>query len=361
LIFDGDANQKSQRLTYLNEIYKNEPKEYLALEELPGIGLLHAIFFLIIMFPLFLLLVIVSFFSKNRASIALSILSIAQNFLLLKFISHNNIKKIYYFFSYENDANFNSLLLMNNKIEVINVPGPNPLQRFHTQTVATKIALCAGFQFEQAEVLQKKWFIQDVIKWPLYGFQEFINYRNNNVGNYEYPIGLISSGIWRRLELGLQSLENDYESEQELIVWLKKYLELSHIKKLFIFLHPIEKKTKEVYNNAITFYQSVFKGIDIEFSGFSSSSYLDFQKVNLTISSHSTTNLQRLFCGFKTFYTPMKYLNPLFPNTSIDSICFTQQQLLFKAIDDSLRISDEHFFDTYNLWNYHYKSVNEYV
>jgi hypothetical protein len=361
LIFDGDVNQKKQRLAYLNEIYKNEKKDYIALDELPGVSLIYATVFLIIMFPLFFILSIISCFSGNRASIALSILSITQNFLLLRLTKRNNVKKIYYFFSYENDANFNSLILINNNIEVINIPGPNPLQRFHTHTVASKIALCAGFQFEQAEVLKKKWFIQDIIKWPLYGFQEFINYRNNNVGNYEYPIGLISSGVWRRLELGLQSLENDYESEQELIVWLKGYLEISHSKKLFIFLHPIEKKTLEVYTNAIVFYKHVFNGINIEFSDFTASSYKDFSKVNIAVSSHSTTNLQRLFCGYKVFYTPMKYLQPLFPNTSIDSICITQKQHLYTALDDCLKISDNQFFDKYNLWNYHYKKVNELV
>lgn len=359
LIFDGDVRQRKQRLAYLDEIYKREKKTYTALQELPGAPFHILICYLITMFPLMLSLIIGSFFSKNRASIALSMLSITQNFLLLRYILKHKIKKVYYFFSFENDANFNALVLMHKGVEVINVPGPNPLHRFHTHTVATKIALCTGFQFEQAEKLKERWFINDVLRWPLYGFQEFKDYCNNNSKEKKYLIGFISSGIWRRRELGLQSLENDYESESELIHWIKEYIENYHIKQLFIYLHPIEKPNIEIYHKALSFYKSVFKDVLIEFSSFESKSYQDFHKVNIALSSHSTTNLQRLYCGYKVFYTPMKCKIPLFPDTTIDSICITNKHELYAHINEGLLISDEEYFEKYQLWNYHYSSINE--
>ncbi|MCB9188175.1 MAG: hypothetical protein H6599_02725 [Flavobacteriales bacterium] len=356
LVFDGDSKQKEQRLSYLAKIVEDS-LDYISVDSLEGISFTKAVLFSVFFTPLFFSLVLISSVSKNRASYSLSILSITQNYLLLNAVRKHNIRKIYYFFPYENDANFNALILMDNGVEVIKVPGPNTLHRFHQFVVSNKLALCTGFQFEQVDLLKENWFVDEVYKWPLYGFQEYLGYVSQNKTKKKYEIGLISSGIWRRRQLGLQSLDKEYESEELLIDWVRSYMVQNHISKLFVYLHPIERKTTEIYQEAMNYYSSIYPGVEVDFSEFDVKSFQDFDKVNLALSSHSTTNLQRLFCGYKVFYTPMLFQTPLFPNTSIDRICLKEEGRFVKEVTSALKMTDQEFFDFYGLNEYHYGSV----
>lgn len=351
LIYDGDYNQKTQREDYLKAVLKRENFSYTTPSDLPGVTPGKRLFFLILYSPLFTILIAASMFSRNRRSIALVILTITQNYLLLHALKKSNVKEVYYFFPFENDANFNGLVIMKSGLKVIKVPGPNSLNRFHQFMIADKVALCTGFQIEQAEKLKIQWHVKQILKWPLYDFQEILAHENKKL--YEYKIGLISSGIWRRQELGLQSLEKgDFESEITLINWLKDYFDKSIQNRLFIFLHPIEKKDAATFEKAKRYYSKKFEGVELFFMDSNAPSYKSFQKVEITVASHSTANLQRLYLGYKVIYTPVNFVNKLFESTKLERLCCYSKTEFYNLIDSTLGMSEDEYFNIFEIENY---------
>ena len=356
LVYDGDSRQKNDRIKYLKKIFPDTTFDYISVSQLKLNNRGKAIVFLLLFLPLFCLLILVAIFSKKRGVIALSIQTLTQNFILIDLLLKNNYQEVFYFYPFENDANINALYIMEHNIKVIKVPGPNPLHRFHSKMVSNEVVLCAGFQLEQYELYRKTWYVDTVLKWPLYGFQDFVEYSCKKNKEYSYQLGFISSGIWKRLELGIQPLEEgDFSSEIELIQWINKLIYSKNISNLFIYLHPIEKSTLEVYQNAVSFYQYEFKEIELTVIPFETNSFKAFEKCELAVSSHSSTNLQRLFCGYKVLYTPMKFNDKLFPNTSLENISCYDYESFEKKVKESLSISEDDFFIKNGLEQYKYE------
>ena len=90
-----------------------------------------------------------TFFSKNRALYALFLLTVVENILLVDLMKRNNKSYLFYFFPFENDANFSALLLMKNNIKVHKVPGPNSL--FHNHNISSEyLKVSPKFRFRRS-------------------------------------------------------------------------------------------------------------------------------------------------------------------------------------------------------------------
>ena len=368
LIFDGDSKQQKNRLNYLSSVLKIDQADfrYVALDKISGFKKSYSLkvmltFLLLLVFTVVFLFTV---FSKNRSLYALFLLSIIENVILLDLLLNCDIKYVYYFFPFENDANFSVLLLNKYNITVHKVPGPNSLYHNHKYFIADRVSFCSEFQFEQYEVIKKNWIVSQIFKWPLYGFENLQPYFNS-IGDQvsgDYILGFISSGIWKREELGkIPIKEADFESEKKLIELLVKYCESRKINKIYIFLHPIEKSTIDIYDNAVSYYRNKFGNISCTFSDFNKNSYESFSLVNTTIAAHSTTNLQRLFCGFKTMYALLEYENNMFKGTALENISFCTKSNLFKYIDEFIKISEKDYFNQNDLYFYTHMKYSKFI
>ena len=64
--------------------------------------------------------------------------TVVENILLVDLMKRNNKSYLFYFFPFENDANFSALLLMKNNIKVHKVPGPNSLFHNHKMFISER-------------------------------------------------------------------------------------------------------------------------------------------------------------------------------------------------------------------------------
>lgn len=367
LIFDGDSKQKNDRLNYLSSVLRMDKSNfrYLALDKFSGVKSkafkLKLTFFICVVF---LIVFPFTVFSKNRALYALFLLSIIENILFLDLLLESGLNYVYYFFPFENDANFSALLLNQNNIEVHKVPGPNSLYHNHKYLLADKISFCSEFQFEQHEYLKKNWVVGQILKWPLYGYENLKPYFNTNDNQKPkpYKLGFISSGIWRREELGKIPVKNaDFESEKKLIHLLVDYLSARKISTLYIYLHPIEKNNFEVYNKAISYYKNKFDNVECVFSEFDKSSYSSFNLVDTTIAAHSTSNLQRLFCGYKTMYALLDYETNMFEGTALQNISFNSKSEICTYLDQLINLPEKDYFNSNDLYLYNFNKYASFL
>lgn len=361
LIYDGNNQNKSQRVEYISKNINcaESSIDYLNVGSLKGVGFLKAFFFNLLFSVLYLPLLLISFFHPYRHILALYILSSSQAYILLNLLIKNEIKKVYYFFPFENDANFNALILMAFNIKVVKMPGPNSLFRFHKYMLSDEVIFNSAYQVDQYEVLKENWKVTNVELWPIYGFHSLLLFFNKKTEYYRYDVGFISSGIWRREELGLQAFEvGDYKSEKTLINWLNDFFMKNKVNQLFIYLHPIEKNNIEIYKRAVEFYKKKFKNCKLFFGDYKLKSFEEFKYVNVTISAQSTSNLQRLFCGYKAIYTPMKFVNPVFNNSRLENICYSDKGRFFEGLNNAIKNSEENFFKQNELQKFHHNYYN---
>jgi len=170
--------------------------------------------------------------------------------------------------------------------------------------------------------------------------------------------GIITSGVWRRKERGDHAIGlGEYESEDLLIKTISKLLRENHGLKLYIYFHPHEKETEEIYNAAIEFYKQEFKDDDIQFCPRDKSSLEVFHKSNVAISVYSSANIERLFVGMKTFYFPAKFDSDFFGNTSLEKILLKSPADLNHRILNAMEMSNEEFMQKNGLEDYYHFGI----
>jgi hypothetical protein len=173
-------------------------------------------------------------------------------------------------------------------------------------------------------------------------------------------IGFLSRGMWLRKErgdsfLGVGEDVAEYEAMNALKEYLLKHTDVT----LWIFTHPIERKTPELYAKANAYYRSYFDGCKVSLPPADKSSYELFHTVDLALASVSSSNMERLFCGYKTLYAPIGLTIDLFEGTAVDKIvCKTGASLVIK-IEESLQFSTDEFFANNGLKGYRYLDYPE--
>ena len=367
LIFDGDFNQKNNRLEYISNVtkYKKSELSYIALNRYTiSKPIVKKIQLSLFVFFVSFLIMPFTFFSKNRALYALFLLTVVENILLVDLMKRNNKSYLFYFFPFENDANFSALLLMKNNIKVHKVPGPNSLFHNHKMFISDTVSFCSKFQLNQYEKIKVNWRVDSIQSWPLYGFKSLLPYLNKfeQHSNYKFNLGFISSGIWRREELKKIPIKRaDFSSEKKLIEFIKNYCFSRKIKEIFIFLHPIEKNDQLTYENSISFYENEFSNIKCHFPKYEQESYESFDLVETTLAAHSSANLQRLFSGYKTLYALFDYELNMFKDSELENISFLDEKSLASSLDKVIKMSETKYFTDYKLYSYTYKEFSNYI
>ena len=140
--------------------------------------------------------------------------------------------------------------------------------------------------------------------------------------------------------------------------FLKNYIKDNVENALLIILHPLEKINSEVYNKSILYYKNLYNNDNISFIDKDINSLEYFKHINTTISTYSTLNMGRLFCGYKTIFAPIKYTKKFDQDPQLDSICVYNKNQLNNLLKKVIKMSDDEFFEYYRLNDYLYKNYD---
>ena len=360
LIFDNSSISKKIRIEFLSYYLDNKNFNFISYYDLCCFeSRIEKVIFIIISIPFVIIFFILSQFFKYKSSIALFVeyCLVIKNFLRT-LIKNNQVKKIYYFSIYERESNFFSKVIINRTgLEIIKISSDTPLFFWNKFILCDKLLLCNAYQYDELKSNQICTQISDI---EILGPERSFSYRNLYDQDSSTPsntIGFYSTASWVRDKNNAIFQGVDFTKiELKVLKVIKQVLKENIKNKLFILLHPKEKKYSI---NDLKIHYSNILGSDIvfEFLNYNQSTDQIFDKIDLGISFNSSVIHERLYCGFKSILFPN---NPDFPltNSPLSNICASSTLELKKLIDESLKISTFNFFKKFDLQSYSFRKIN---
>lgn len=365
LVFDSKNEEKNRRqyLQYLTTATSTYCYRGMIYGSFPITGKLVFSIGLFTLLPFFL---IASLFTRNRAALFLVLLELTECRLLAQTLKNMPyVKKLILFSAFEKDVAFLSAYLMDVRgLEVQLVPSSNPLKNFYQQGICTIFTFTAAFHQSEFETLRDNWIYTAIEEWPPFGYEQVLQ----RLPSFNTPpaktIGYFSSGNWLREQEGHVSLGlNERDAEKKLLHCLQAFLSDHPDYTLIVYLHPLEKRNKEVLDNTYRFYSARF-GNNITYAPPDRDSLSNFDLADMGISVYSSTVFQRLFAGMKTCFAPFDMPYNYFNDDRLerisirDSASFDETLLAFSELDC------DRYFEQYNLSAYryqHYSMLNSHI
>lgn len=313
---------------------------------------------LILIFLLIMPLLII-FFHKRKGKVsnmALFPLIVAEMITIRKILEKSNVRTVYYFNSYEFDANLVAKMLMEMGVSVIKIPSPNPLSYEYKHIHCTELILTSRYQKDELE-FGKVTTSGKISFWvpensSLYLSKYLLSRKT------EKFIGYYSSANWLRVGTENSEIKSARENDEVLLMKLDEIARDSRYT-LKIFLHPREK----IYDNVQEikdYYSSILSTEIYEIDSFSLAevSACKLNEVDIAITPLTTLFFERIFCGFKS----IMILNDTekFPlkSSPLANICIDNLHGLQKLISESLELSNDEFFKKHALTDYHLNGLD---
>ncbi|MGD1845979.1 MAG: hypothetical protein ACFB10_11350 [Salibacteraceae bacterium] len=289
-------------------------------------------------------------FPDRYRNLAFALRECLETACLLQLLQHHHIERVYMFGGFEKDANLFALACQSTGIYIHKIPSSNSLIYFYTYLIADELALTTAYHQEEANrLLGMKWNVGKLSEWPPMNAHRL----HVQLPTYRKPppqsLGFYSRGAWFRKVAGDSSRNaGELASEFELIRQLRAY----HVKhpqvNLTVFLHPIERSNLEAYQKAEGYYRTVI-GSSVQVYPFGKDTLEGFDAVDVAISSYSSSNIERLYCGFKTLFAPLHMKNPLFNTRVMQPITILDAEQVEPVINKTLALSRQAFFAQENL------------
>ncbi|MCP4177778.1 MAG: hypothetical protein GY756_08430 [bacterium] len=347
-IFDATSKSKKNRIDYIS-LFDNSKVTFLIARDRLSIktSLINKIIITLNVMFLTLILLPISFFSKNRHVFSLNIMYFIEWIAIIFILNKENIKYIYFFCPYDPDSNFLALLLIKNKITCEKMPSSTPLFGYCKEVVSDYVGITAPYHLDEYKQLKKNWYISKILKRPHQDFNDFIKIKKSKP---KYDIGYISSGYALRTQQGRRDNELELQAEIKILNILNSTIKQQHLN-LFILLHPIEQQNINYYNEAKEYYSNFFDK-PINFGAFKMSSIYYFTQIDLTVTFSSNLNIQRLLNGFKGIYALLEKQYIFKYCSSLKNIVVSSPDELRLKINSSLSITSDEFFIKNKLERY---------
>ncbi len=313
------------------------------------------LFLSIISFVLFIL----SFFSHHRSRLGLIILQWVENTKLILIAHYWAVRKLYFFGGYENDSCYTGLLCRSFNIELVTIPSANPIRNFYQQLVTHTFVITADFQNVEFEKYKDSWEFLKVEQWPFIEFTKLQPFIKGNLKTERNVIGFISRGAWIRKKRGVDAQNNnrDFQYEERCMWLLKRFMQRFDGVKLIIMPHPMECHRPEVKAEAIKFYKDYFENLNVKFYEDGLKTYQCFQNFNVTVTAISSTNIERLYCGYKAMFAPIGSEVEFFSGSTLDNIVCRSEDQFDTMLLDILAKEEDEFFSTYGLMPYRFDAI----
>ncbi|MCE3259845.1 MAG: hypothetical protein K0S12_1486 [Bacteroidetes bacterium] len=307
-------------------------------------------------------ILLLSIFVKNKKNLIYSAFELIEIAALLYYFKKNSINHVTTFNSFEKSSNFLAVILSKNNIKITKVCTPNPIKIHYQKVVSDEFILTSPYQWEEAEVLKKNWFVEKISLWPVYEFKAFKEkyYSLLEKDNSSNNIGFYSSGFAKRNAILDNPLDDNYlSSEIRLMELLREFIKKYPAYNLKVYLHPIEKTDGECYLECKDYYVRFFKEIksNLLFAEKETPTWKDFDAVNVSVAVISTVNSERLYCGFKTLFTPLRFKTYALDGTRLETITVKDESRFETTLYTNLNYSRQQFFKENKLEDFVFYSL----
>ena len=355
VVYDSYADDQDERTFYLADLIPSE-KSFVARDQLGGqFSILERLLVFILLCSWFIVLFPISLFSKDRGEIGLILLELTEHAHLIKVLGSSRVVRIYFFDAYNRDSIFLCYLLKKHtQIKISIIPSSNPIATFYPVILADQFMFTAPYQVNEYENLKANWIGEiNTLIWPPFGYEETLIKRKHQ-DSFQYKLGFLSSASALRRHLNHHFFGGGKEERAEfkLIDSLVKIVEEKGYS-ILIFLHPIEKRTKENLEFSLKYYRDLF-GDQVEFADFSKTSKESFHLAEICISGFSSSQFERLFGGFKAILAPMGEMENHFLDDSLIPITADSLIELTDMIDQHSNSTEDEFFSIRELRKYHW-------
>ena len=358
VVFDGSSASEPSRMHYLESLgYK--ASNFISRDNLPNqlsiwsrVGLVIALIITTIgLFPIWL-------FKNDRTRLALILLEAAEGSLIRAHLKSARANQLFIFSAYEKDISFLSYYLSKtNNIKVWLFPSPNPIRFYYQTVVCDTFCFSAPFQKSEFEELKINWQIRDTRLVPPPGYTEIEIYREEK--ETQNILGFVSSGghLRKKLQHTNNFEEADFKAEEATLSALQAIVKKEKCQ-LIIYLHPIEKRDPQSLELSMHYFKKIF-GEQIKFAPVDQPSKRHFSLCGVAVSGFSSAQIERLYGGHKTLFTPMGFLPDYFRDPRLRSISANTQQELLDLLRESLDMSNADFFAKHRLEEYTYSHVQK--
>ncbi|NQX91515.1 MAG: hypothetical protein HRT74_05195, partial [Flavobacteriales bacterium] len=143
-------------------------------------------------------------YHKDRQHRSIWVWAALEAYILLEFCKKHEVETVVDFSPYLIDANFYTLLLRKNGINVVKVPSSGPLKAHNKYMIGDLVALSTPYQFLELEKFQETITVKKVEKWiPERALEYVHSYIHEDLPEPEpLTIGFYSHAAWLRKEEG---------------------------------------------------------------------------------------------------------------------------------------------------------------
>ncbi len=251
-----------------------------------------------------------------------------ENVNLAYLLKKNNINELVFYCIYERDANYAYLLLKKTGINVAKVTSEVPLALWNKIILTDTLVLCSPYQEYEVKEFKSSIKYDEIEIWGPETAQLYSDLYKNRNETFTYTLGFYSTANWlRKIGNEMLDFEDAVEKEDSLKLYLKEFVEKNPSASLIVFLHPREKKEKEL---SIKHYKTIFQGINYTLN-FEKPSAAAFDLCEVGVSFFSTIIFERDFFGYKTIVFPIGYKEfPISGTNWYNNSAYDKNQLFSK-------------------------------
>ena len=304
-IFDGSLRSSKLRRNYVYKFSGLKTELVISKDNLLSYYSFSSftITFLFLSFS-FLPVLLLSILSKNKLTYPLLICELIECFILSELLFKHKIKQLFYFNIYERDSNIVAFYLMSRAIHINKIPSEVPIYFWNKIIIANTLCICFPYHLEEYSHFKESIFIDQIKNWGperIVNAPKYVLEKNKNNNKPKYKIGFYTGGYWLRSQNG-DVIVGDYVSiETELMKNLVEYAKIYNVQIIF-YLHPREMKEENLAKTK-NYYSEIDKNKNIHISYDNIPSVLKLNDVDLGISIKSTLMFERIFYGYKPYFT----------------------------------------------------------
>jgi hypothetical protein len=294
---------------------------------------------------------------------ALHLTIVHEHLKVILELKGKKIAHFYDFISYEIGSSFLSILLVKKGIRDYFITSPTPLYETYPNCVADVFLSTSPYHKDEIAYLKKnakyplKFIYNEIQEWPYNEFDENLELNSGKDYQNRKKLGLYVSGVWwRNKEKHQEFADGFFDSEFLLLEHARMFIENHTDFELWLYLHPRERRTPEQLQEALEFYNGVFKNTPYKLMDFSRPTKSQFSQCDISISVSSNTTYERLYGGFKSIFAPYYLPNFPIPGNPLEHICVRSYADLETRILNFDAMDTNAFFESTGLQAYHFKN-----
>ena len=320
----------------------------------------------LLLFALVMLLSLPILIVRPPALWALGLTVLHEHIKVLQQVKKIEPDRFYDFLSYEIGSSFLSSMLSKKGIRNYFITSPTPLYEVYPDCACDVFLSTSHYHAEEVEHQKENkayplnFYCNEMELWPYDQYNEQLEI-NRDLEKNTSPmvLGVFTSGVWwRRAEQHKEFAEGFFDTEDQLLRDIGKFILKYPQYKLKLYLHPRERSSEAQLAKAVEYYKEMCSNVDFTFGDFSLPTKSQFSQCDIGIAGTSNTIYERLFAGYKSLFAPYYIKNFPIANSNLASLSVKSYEELESKILNFSQLNPKEFFEQNNLWEYHKRGLS---